>query len=72
MFGDVVPGEMKITKVINPVYNDVRVQQQTFYTQCRQAASDLGLTISSRLKLVIPKTPEKEEVSEFEKRFGGI
>lgn len=71
-FGDIVPGEIKITREINPVYNDLRVQQQTFYTQCRQAASDLGLTISSRLKLVIPRAPEEEEVSEFEKRYNRV
>lgn len=73
LFGDPIPGEVKITRVTNTLYNDLRIQQQTFYTQCRQAASDLGLTVSSRLKLVVPKAPEKEdEVNEFEKRFGGI
>jgi len=29
--------------------------------QCRKLASDLGLTITSRLKLVIPQTEEKSE-----------
>ena len=58
--------------VKNEVYDSLRINQNTFYTQCRQAASDLGLTVSSRLKLVIPQAPEKNEVSEFDKRFGGI
>lgn len=37
---------------------------------CRKLASDLGLTISSRLKLVIPETEEKEEspMAQFLKR----
>lgn len=57
----------------NEVYDSLRVQLNTFHTHCRQLASDLGLTVSSRLKLVIPKAPEKEaEVSEFEKRFSRI
>lgn len=37
--------------------------------QCRAAASDLGLTISSRCKLVVPKPQEKPE-NKFSK-FGG-
>lgn len=60
------------TYITNDAYDTLRIQQNTFYTQCRQAASDLGLTVSSRLKLVVPKAPEKEEVNEFEKRFGNI
>lgn len=38
--------------------------------QCRAFASDLGLTISSRCKLVIPKKEEKLPETEAEKRFG--
>lgn len=39
---------------------------------CRKLASDLGLTISSRLKLVIPEKEEKETspMAEFLKRRG--
>jgi len=58
--------------IANEVYDTLRIQQNTYFTQCRQAASDLGLTVSSRLKLVVPKAPDKEEVSEFDKRYGGI
>lgn len=68
-----VEGEYGITRTPNEVYDSLRVQLNTFHTHCRQLASDLGLTVSSRLKLVIPKAPEKEaEVSEFEKRFSRI
>ena len=39
------------------------------FKQCRAAASDLGLTISSRCKLVLPK-PVKEEKNNKFGRFG--
>lgn len=38
------------------------VTQDKFFRQCRTAAVDLGLTISSRCKLVIPETPNDEEL----------
>ena len=41
------------------------------YNECRSSASDLGLTITSRVKLVVPQEKEKEE-SDFEKKFGNI
>lgn len=37
----------------------VTAVQDRAFKQCRAAASDLGLTISSRCKLVVPKAPEK-------------
>lgn len=43
--------------------------QDKLFKQCRSAASDLGLTISSRCKLVVPKKEEKKEPSKFAK-FG--
>lgn len=36
--------------------------QDKFYRQCRTAATDLGLTISSRCKLIVPETPDDEEL----------
>ena len=38
------------------------VTQDKFYRQCRTAATDLGLTISSRCKLVVPETHNDEEL----------
>lgn len=35
--------------------------------QCRNAAADLGLTISSRCKLVVPKLPEPPKENKFGK-----
>lgn len=40
--------------------------QSTYFGQCRRCASDLGLTISSRCKLVIPKAPEDDGDAEAE------
>lgn len=35
--------------------------QSRFYSQCAAAARDLGLTISSRCKLVVPQAPKEDE-----------
>ena len=45
--------------------------QDKFFKQSRQSAMDLGLTISSRCKLVIPKSEDKPPQNDAEKRFGG-
>jgi len=49
--------------------------QDKFFKQCRTCASDLGLTISSRCKLVIPKinkeAPKKNKFKKFEKVTAG-
>jgi len=48
--------------------------QERYFKQCRSSANDLGLSISSRCKLVVPETnkePKKEnKFSRFEKRVG--
>lgn len=71
---------IKVTKELRKIkkpsddiklYTDLRINRNTFYNECRSAASDLGLTITSRLKLVIPKTEEEKPKSEAERRFGG-
>ncbi|MEE6450518.1 phage terminase small subunit P27 family [Gottfriedia acidiceleris] len=51
-------------------FDTLVAHQYKFFKQSRSAASDLGLTISSRCKLVIPKKEEKE-LTEEEKLFGG-
>lgn len=63
----------KIKKVDENIelYSALRINRNTFFNECRAAASDLGLTISSRLKLVIPKIDEDKPMSEAERRFGG-
>lgn len=46
--------------------------QERYFKQCRAAANDLGLSISSRCKLVVPKTSDeklkKNKFEKFEKR----
>ena len=42
-------------------------QQDKLFKQCRSAATDLGLTISSRCKLVIPKKEENKVENKFAK-----
>lgn len=46
--------------------------QERYFKQCRATANDLGLSISSRCKLVVPKTSaeklKKNKFEKFEKR----
>ncbi len=55
----------------NIAYSDLLSNQDKLFKQCRSVASDLGLTIASRCKVVIPKQ-EKQEPSEVEKAFGDL
>jgi P27 family predicted phage terminase small subunit len=57
--------------ISNETYSDLLINQDKLFKQCRAAASDLGLTISSRCKLVIPKKEEKEP-TEFDRKFGEV
>ncbi|BAU28969.1 P27 family predicted phage terminase small subunit [Aneurinibacillus soli] len=57
--------------VANESYSELLLNQDKLFKQCRQAAGDLGLTISSRCRLVIPKKEEKEP-DELEKTFGDV
>ncbi len=46
--------------------------QERYFKQCRSSANDLGLSISSRCKLVVPQTnaetPKENKFKKFEKR----
>ena len=46
--------------------------QERYFKQCRSSANDLGLSISSRCKLVVPETkketPKENKFKRFEKR----
>lgn len=48
--------------------------QERYFKQCRSSANDLGLSISSRCKLVVPEAnkevPKENKFSRFEKRAG--
>lgn len=41
--------------------------QDRFFKQCRACAMDLGLTISSRCRLVVPSPPENKKENKFSK-----
>ncbi|WP_141434393.1 phage terminase small subunit P27 family [Bacillus sp. 03113] len=66
--GNVVDEGVKI--VTNESYSDLLINQDKLFKQCRTAAGDLGLTISSRCRLVMPKKQEEKPQTEAEKRFG--
>ena len=63
----------KVTKKIlkmgveNPNYYNTVLLQEKLFKMTRQAATDLGLTISSRCKLVVPKKEEKPPENKFRK-----
>lgn len=66
--------KMRTKEVINdPIKFDKWAKiQERYFKQCRASANDLGLSISSRCKLVVPVTkepPKKEnKFSKFEKK----
>lgn len=60
-----------LVTVANESYPKLIRSKNSLFTECRAAASDLGLSITSRLKLVIPQTNEAPPKSEAERRFGG-
>ncbi|WP_053957157.1 phage terminase small subunit P27 family [Inediibacterium massiliense] len=63
-----VAKKIRTTDILNDDYDKLLVKFDKLYKICRQGSSDLGLTISSRCKLVIPKVEEKPK-NKFEK-FG--
>lgn len=69
---------VKITKKLNSIISkkettietlsNVAALQDKFFKQCRATANDLGLTISSRCKLIMPPTaPEPTKDNKFNK-----
>ncbi|MFS1511918.1 hypothetical protein VQL36_05705 [Chengkuizengella sp. SCS-71B] len=60
----------RIEEYPSGLFASLTKSQDKYFSQCRAAASDLGLTISTRCKLVIPKQEVKEQ-TKLEKDFGG-
>jgi P27 family predicted phage terminase small subunit len=58
-----------MTDSANPDFSELLINQDKLFKQCRAAASDLGLTISSRCRLVLPKPKDDKPPSKFAK-FG--
>lgn len=54
------------------VLNTLSAHQDRAFKQCQSCARELGLTISSRCKLVVPKTedPKENKFRKFEKGVG--
>lgn len=52
-------------------FDKLSKMQERLFKQARAAATDLGLTISSRCKLVVPKKEEKPATTPEEQLFGG-
>lgn len=66
-----VSKKLKSLDCLSDVYSKGLINQDKLFKQCRQCAADLGLNISSRCKLVVPKAEEKEE-DPRDKRFGDV
>ncbi|MGH0447719.1 phage terminase small subunit P27 family [Bacillus mycoides] len=55
------------TVISNDTYKEVSINHDRFFKQCRAAASDLGLTVTSRCKLVVPKQNDDKPKNKFSK-----
>lgn len=62
----------EIEKIIvaNDEFSKLARSRRGLFNECRAAATDLGLTITARLKLVIPTPVIEKGKSEAQKRFG--
>lgn len=63
---DEITNEETTRTVVNPVMEDLLIMQDRCFKQCRQGASDFGLTITSRCRLVVPQ-PKEEKKNKFDK-----
>lgn len=59
----------KTVTIANEDYPKLARVKNSLFTECRAAAADLGLTITSRLKLVIPDGDKEKPKSKWDK-FG--
>ena len=55
--------------VVNKEYERLSVIKEKLFKQARASASDIGLTISSRCKLVVPNVKEETKNDDFSKLF---
>ena len=54
-------------EVVNGVRESLMIIQDRCMKQCRQGASDFGMTVSSRCRLVVPKPPQQKPENKFAK-----
>lgn len=52
---------------VNPEYDKLQIMRGRAYKECRQGAGDFGLTISHRMRLVVPRAAEEPKENKFEK-----
>lgn len=67
-FGETIDTEF--IQIPNDTYSELLNMQNKLFTQCRQSSADLGLTITSRVKLVVPKKEEDKPPTKEEELFG--
>jgi len=63
--------ETELVQISNDTYAELLNMQDKLFKQCRSAASDLGLSISSRVKLVVPKKDDDDKPPTPEQRLFG-
>ena len=54
-------------EVVNGERESLMIIQDRCMKQCRQGASDFGMTVSSRCRLVVPKSPQQKPENKFAK-----
>ena len=66
--------QLKSSEVIEDIYllEKYTAIQDKYFKQCRAAANDLGLSISARCKIVIPKAKEAPSENKFERFKTGV
>lgn len=73
---------LKITRKLNAIISKKNAKvseidslisiQDKLFKQCRSAAADLGLSISSRCKLIVPENPTPPKKNKFDKFSNNI
>lgn len=58
---------MEMREIVNGQVERLALLQDRYFRQCRQGAADFGLTVSSRCRLVVPKTQEAPKDNKFSK-----
>ena len=64
---EMITSKLLKMKSVNEKYFELLNAQDKLIKMCRSAANDLGLTISSRCKLVMPKKEEEQPSSKWSK-----
>lgn len=59
--------QVGITQVVNNEREKLMIIQDRCMKQCRQGASDFGMTVSSRCRLVVPKPQQQKPENKFAK-----